>query len=343
MLAYTLRRLNLFIITLLLLGLVAFSLTHLVPGDPLLHLVAIDGLNQMEVTELSRHYHLHQSYPVQFYHYLGRVLDGDLGLSLATGQPVADDLLKAAPATLELALYAMAVALLIGIPAGTLAAMYKRSATDYAVQSLALLGYSIPIYWWALLLAMLFSLQLGWLPISGRLSLLYEIPRVTGLLLVDILLYDSPLRAAALGDALRHLLLPTLVLATVPTTVVTRLMRSALSEVLKQNYIRAAKARGWPLWKVVWRHGMRNALLPVGQQVGLQFSALLTGAMITESIFNWPGLGNYLINAIYARDYPAIQGGLLLLSAFVILVSVLNDLIFMALDPLKRKRLYAQA
>ncbi|WKE64130.1 ABC transporter permease [Gallaecimonas kandeliae] len=342
MLSYTLRRINLFIITFVLLALVAFSLTHLGPGDALSHLVNTDGLGPGQIAALRAHYHLDDSLVVQFGYYLERIFSGDWGYSLSNGEAVLGVLMRTLPATLELIFSAMLVALVIGIPTGAFAAMYKRSATDYAVQGLAMVGYSIPIYWWALLLVLVFSLKLGWLPVSGRLSLVYEIPPKTGFLLVDIWLSKVPYRLEAMRDALAHLVMPTLVLATVPTAVVARLTRSSLREVLKKNYIRAARARGWSMWKVVRRHGLHNALVPVGRILGLQIAALLSGAIITESIFNWPGVGNYLINSIYSRDFPAIQGCLLLLSSFVILVSVLTDIIFTALDPLHRKRLHAE-
>ncbi|EKE76275.1 ABC transporter permease [Gallaecimonas xiamenensis] len=342
MLSYALRRLNLFLITFLLLAMVAFSLTHLGPGDPLSHLVNTDGLGPGQIEALRAHYHLDQGLAVQFYHYLGRIFSGDWGYSLSNGDPVLGALMRTLPATLELILAAMLLALVIGIPTGAFAAMYRNSATDYTVQGVALVGYSIPIFWWALLLMMLFSLKLGWLPVSGRLGLLYEIPAKTGFLLVDIWLSKVPYRFEAMRDALAHLVMPTLVLATVPTAVVTRLTRTSLRDVLKKNYIRAARARGWSMWRVVRKHGLHNALLPVGRILGLQLAALLSGAIITESIFDWPGVGNYLVNSIYSRDFPAIQGCLLILSTFVILVSVVIDILFTALDPLHRKRLHAE-
>lgn len=343
MLYYTLRRLNLFIITFLLLAVVSFSLTHLGPGSGLGHLANTDGLGPGQIAALRTHYHLDDNLVVQFGYYLERIFTGDWGYSLSNGEPVFAALTRTLPATLELILAAMLLALLIGIPTGAFAAVYRKSGTDYAVQGLALFGYSIPIYWWALILVMLFSLKLGWLPVSGRLSLLYEIPAKTGFLLVDIWLSKVPYRLEALRDALAHLVMPTLVLATVPTAVVARLTRTSLRDVLKKNYIRAARARGGSMWRVVRRHGLHNALLPVGRILGLQFSALISGAIITESIFDWPGVGNYLINSIYSRDYPAIQGCLLMISTFVILVSVVNDIIFTAMDPLHRKRLHAES
>ncbi|WP_406667236.1 ABC transporter permease subunit [Gallaecimonas sp. GXIMD1310] len=342
MLLYTFRRLNLFLVTVLLLALFSFSLTHLGPGTAVSHLANTDDMNATQLAQLQTQYHLHDSLPRQFYYYLKRIFSGDWGYSLVNNEPVWPLLMRTLPATLELIFSAMLLALLIGIPTGALAAMYRRSATDYAVQGLALAGYSIPIYWWALLLMMFFSLRLGWLPVSGRLSLLYDIPPKTGFMLIDIWLSDTPHRLAALKDALAHLVMPALVLATVPLAVVARLTRATLKDVLKANYIRAARARGWSQWRIVRRHGLHNALLPIGRVLGLQIAALLSGTIVTESIFDWPGVGNVLINSIYARDVPVIQGCLLLLSTFVILVSVVTDILFTTLDPLHRKRLYAK-
>ncbi|WP_115718312.1 ABC transporter permease [Gallaecimonas mangrovi] len=343
MLSYVIRRINLFVITFLLLAIVAFSLTHLGPGNALSHVANTDGLGPGQIAALRAHYHLDDNYVVQFGYYLKRIFMGDWGYSLASGEAVMPALLRTLPATLELILSAMFLALLIGIPAGAFAAMYRKSATDYAVQSIALFGYSIPIYWWALILVMLFSLKLGWLPVSGRISLLYEIPAKTGFLLVDIWLSHVPYRLEAMRDALAHLVMPTVVLATIPTAVVARLTRTSLKEVLKKNYIRASRARGWSMWKVVQRHALHNALLPVGRLLGLQIAALISGAIITENIFDWPGIGNYLINSIYSRDFPVIQGCLLLISSFVILVSVVTDIVFTMLDPLHRKRIHAES
>ncbi|MBU2178928.1 MAG: ABC transporter permease subunit, partial [Gammaproteobacteria bacterium] len=237
----------------------------------------------------------------------------------------------------ELASYALLLSLLIGVPFGIIAAVRKDKWLDKLISGFALVGYSIPTFWWALLLIMVFSLTLGWLPTSGRLSVLYEIPRLSGFMLPDILGSDAPYRNEALFDAIRHLLLPSLVLATYPTTVMIRFTRESMLDVLEQNYIKTARAKGLTRLQVLYKHGLRNALLPVTRQVGLQFSTLITLAMITEVIFSWPGIGRWLIDSIYQRNFPAIQGGVLVVSSLVIAVNMFTEILHTLLNPLARK------
>ena len=279
-----------------------------------------------------------QSYFQQYLAYLQRILSGDWGLSYSSQQPILQEIKTLLPATLELAAYALLISFFVGIPLGIIAAIKPDGIVSKAISALALAGYSLPIFWWALLLIMLFSLGLGWLPTAGRIGVLYEIPYQTGFMLVDILLADSQYQQEALYNALRHLLLPTLVLATFPTTVMIRFTRDSMLEVWEQSYIKTARAKGLNRAQVLYRHAVRNALLPVIRQIGLQFSTLITLAMITEVIFSWPGIGRWLIDSIYQRNYPAIQAGLLVISTLVISVNMLTEILHTLFNPLARKR-----
>lgn len=273
----------------------------------------------------------------QYIAYCQQLLVGQWGVSLATQQPVLAEVAALLPATIELAATALLFSLLVGVPLGLLAAVRKDRWLDRLISGAALIGFSMPVFWWALLLIMVFSLHLGWLPTSGRLSVLYDVPAVSGFLVIDILYSDLANKTAALQNAMWHMLMPMLVLACYPTTVMVRFVRGSMLNVLEKNYIKTARAKGLSRGQVLWHHGLRNALLPVTRQIGLQFSTLLTLAMLTEVIFSWPGIGQWLIESIYQRNYPAIQAGVLVLSTLVILVNILTEILHTVFDPLARK------
>jgi dipeptide transport system permease protein len=259
------------------------------------------------------------------------LLRGDFGTSLSTQQKVLTEFLTLLPATIELAFFAMAFAVLIGVPAGAIAAVKRGGYFDQALITIATIGYSMPIFWWGLLLIMFVSVNLGWTPVSGRIDLIqYYFEPVTGFMTIDALLSDQP---GAFLDALRHLILPTIVLGTVPLAVIARMTRSAMLEVLSEDYVRTARAKGLAPWRVIGLHALRNALLPVVTSIGLQVSALLAGAVLTETIFSWPGVGKWLIDSISRRDYPVLQGGVMLVSLVVISVNVIVDLLYGAINP----------
>jgi ABC-type dipeptide/oligopeptide/nickel transport system permease component len=337
MLHYLLRRLFLLAFVFVALTIFAFSLNYLFPGDVLHNFTGLRYISPQQETELRQVLGLDQSYIQQYIYFVRRILDGQWALSFSSQQNVLTEILLVMPATLELASYALLLSMLLGIPLGILAAVRKDKWLDKLISALALVGYSLPVFWWALLLIMLFSLTLGLLPTSGRLSLLYEIDHQTGFMLVDILLADVSYQQAALQDAIRHLLLPAVVLATYPTTVMIRFTRDSMIDVLEQNYIKTARAKGLTRLQVLFTHGLRNALLPVTRQIGLQFSALITLAMITEVIFSWPGIGRWLIDSIYQRNFPAIQGGVLAVSCLVILVNMLTEILHTLFNPLARR------
>lgn len=338
MIVYLLRRLFLLAFVFIALSILAFSLGYLFPGNPLQNFSGLRYITAEQTEILTDYYRLNDGYIQQYLGYLSRIFTGDWGLSLTSQQPLLGEIRGLMPATLELTTYALLISFVIGIPLGIVAAIKPEGKLSRLISGIAVTGYSIPIFWWALLLIMIFSLALGWLPTAGRIGVLYEVNQATGFMLIDILLTDSKYKAEAFVDALRHLLLPTIVLATFPTTVMVRFTRDSMLEVWEQSYIKTARAKGLNRAQVLYRHGLRNALLPVIRQIGLQFSTLITLAMITEVIFSWPGIGRWLIDSIYQRNYPAIQAGLLVISTTVISVNMLTEILHTLFNPLARKR-----
>ena len=327
---FAITRLALVLPTFFGMTLLAFFLIRLVPGDPIETLAGERGIDAARHAKLLHEYGLDQPLLTQYGIYIGKVLHGDLGKSIITQTPVAQEFLSLFPATVELALCAMVFALLIGIPAGVLAAVKRNSWLDHGLMGASLTGYSMPIFWWGLLLILLFSVQLGWTPVSGRIAVAYFIEPRTGFLLIDTALSDE---AGAFRSALSHLILPTIVLGTNPLAVIARMTRSAMLEVMGEDYIRTARAKGLSAFRVLGIHAMRNAMVPVVTVIGLQIGVLFTGAILTETIFSWPGVGKWLIEAIARRDYPVLQGGMLLLGLIVMSVNVLVDLSYGLINP----------
>jgi len=330
MLRFLLTRLSLIIPTFIGMTLVAFFLIRLVPGDPIETMAGERGIDPVRHAALLKEYGLDRPVLVQYGIYIGRVLQGDLGKSIVTQAPVVKEFIALFPATIELAVCAIVFALLIGIPAGILAAVKRNSWLDHGVMGFSLTGYSMPIFWWGLLLILLFSVSLDLTPVSGRLDVKYFIEPTTGFLLVDSLLSTDK---GAFRSTLAHLILPTIVLGTNPLAVIARMTRSAMLEVLGEDYIRTARAKGLSGLRVVSLHALRNALIPIVTVIGLQVGVLFTGAILTETIFSWPGVGKWLIEAISRRDYPVLQGGMLLLGAVVMVVNLLVDLTYGFINP----------
>jgi dipeptide transport system permease protein len=266
----------------------------------------------------------------QFWDYLLQVLQGDFGLSVVTHEPVLKEFLTLFPATLELTVCAMLFSIVLGIPAGILAGLKRGSASDYLVTGVAVTGNSMPIFWWGLLLILLFSVNLDLTPVSGRIDLLYYFEPVTGFMLIDSLLSGEE---GAFRSAVSHLILPTIVLGTIPLAVITRITRSAMLEVLNEDYVRTARAKGLSPARVVGLHALRNALIPVITVIGLQVSTLIAGAVQTETVFSWPGVGKWLIESLGRRDYPALQGGVLLISIVVVGMNLTIDLVYGLINP----------
>jgi cationic peptide transport system permease protein len=339
---YILRRLGLLLFMLLMLSIFTFSLAYLFPGDPLSNLSGVPSNNFSQNTQLEDKYLYNSNYFTQYIAFLGRVFQGDWGLSFASGDNVFSHILDLLPATLELSVYALIVSIFIGVPAGILGSAYYNRWPDKLINSTTIVGYSMPVFWLALLLIMIFSLKLGWFPMSGRMGLLYEIPPTTGFMLIDIALAGFPYKGMAFTDALHHLTLPTIVLAMYPTTVLVRFTRESMLKIMDQNFIKTARAKGLNRRQLILHHALRNALLPVIKKIGLQFSTLITLAMITEIIFSWPGIGRWLIDSIYQRDFPAIQGGLMAVSLFVILATIVTELLYSLFDPLSRNQAHGK-
>ncbi len=319
MIIFTLRRILLLLITLFFLTLVSFSLSYFTPRAPLNGAALLDA---------------YQFYFVSLLHW-------DFGVSSINGQAISEQLREVFPATMELCILAFALALFIGIPLGIIAGVMRGKWQDTAISTFALLGFSIPVFWLALLLMLYFSLHLGWLPVSGRFDLLYQVKPVTGFALIDAWISNSPYRAEMITSALRHMVLPITALAVAPITEVIRLMRISTDDVLGQNYIKAAATRGLSRFTIIRRHVLHNALPPIIPKLGLQFSTMLTLAMITEVVFSWPGLGRWLVNAIRQQDYAAISAGVMVIGTLVITINVLADILGAATNPLKHKEWYA--
>jgi dipeptide transport system permease protein len=302
-----------------------------VPGDPVEVRVGEHGITPERLAFFRHELGLDQPVWKQFLDYAWKLMHADFGTSVATQQKVMTEFLTLFPATLELSFFAMMFALVLGLPAGALAAVKRGSWFDQALMSVSLVGYSMPIFWWGLLLIMFFSVALGWTPVSGRIDLIaYYIEPRSGFMTIDALLSDQP---GAFLDALHHLILPAIVLGTIPLALIARMTRSSMLEVLSEDYVRTARAKGLSPLRVIGLHALRNALLPVVTVVGLSISGLLSGAVLTETIFSWPGVGKWLIESISRRDYPALQGGVLLISAIVIAVNLIVDLLYGAINP----------
>lgn len=330
MLQFLLRRVSLVIPTFFGVTLLTFALIRLIPGDPIELLAGERSLTPERHAEMKARLGLDKPLLEQYGIYIADVFQGDLGKSIVTREPVWSEFFTLFPATIELSLCALILALVVGLPAGILAAVRRGSVFDHSVMGISLTGYSMPIFWWGLLLILLFSVDLGWTPVSGRISALYWIEPVTGFMLIDTLLADEP---GAFTSAVRHLILPAIVLGTIPLAVIARMTRSSMLEVLGEDYVRTARAKGVPPLQVVAVHALRNALIPVITVIGLQVGVLLSGAILTETIFAWPGIGKWLIESIARRDYPSVQGGVLLVATVVITVNLVVDLLYGFINP----------
>ena len=334
MFRFLLTRVSLIVPTFIGITLLVFVLIRLIPGDPIETMAGERGLDAALHAKLRAEYGFDQPVLVQYWYYLLRLLQGDLGKSIVTHKPVIAEFISLFPATVELSLCAILFALCLGLPAGIIAAVRRNSIFDHGVMGVSLTGYSMPIFWWGLLLILLFSVQLGWTPVSGRISVMFFVPEVTGFLLIDTLLSGEK---GAFSSAVSHLILPTIVLGTVPLAVIARMTRSAMLEVLGEDYIRTARAKGLSNFRIIAIHALRNALIPIVTVIGLQVGVLFTGAILTETIFSWPGIGKWLIEGIGRRDYPVLQGGTLLIGSIVMTVNLLVDVTYGVINPRIRR------
>jgi dipeptide transport system permease protein len=330
MLRFFVTRLGLILPTFLGVTLLTFALIRLAPGDPIELLVGERGIDPARHAQLRADLGLDQPLLVQYGIYISDVLSGDLGRSIVTKTPVLDEFLTLFPATVELSLCAILFAILIGLPMGILAAVRRGTVFDYATMGVSLTGYSMPIFWWALLLILLFSVNLGLTPVSGRLSVMFFVQPVTGFMLIDTLLSGQE---GAFRSAVAHLILPAIALGTIPLAVIARMTRSSMLEVLGEDYIRTARAKGLPPWRVIGLHALRNALIPVITVIGLAVGVLFAGAILTETIFSWPGVGKWLVESVRRRDYPVLQGGVLLVATIVMAVNLIVDVLYGLINP----------
>ncbi len=346
MTAYLTRRLAGLIPLLLGVTFLIFLLTRVIPGDPAVAMLGERaapnlverlrrdmGLDRPLFLDLEGYREsgeLSSLFDSQYIDYMSKLVRGDLGRSVLTLVPISQSLRHRFPATIELAVAAMLLAVLIGIPAGTWAARKRGTLSDTAVTFVAVIGVSFPVFWLAIILIYVFAVLLGWLPPSGRLSTTVSIQQVTGFYVLDGVITGN-YRGAL--DALKHLILPAVALGTIPLAIVVRMTRSSMLEVLGQDYVRTAQAKGVSEGKIIRKHALRNALLPVVTVIGLSFGSLLSGAILTETVFSWPGIGRWVYDGITARDYPIIQAGVLFVAIIFVMVNLLVDLTYPLIDP----------
>ncbi len=329
MVRYIIRRLFETIPVLIGVSIVVFSFVHLIPGDPALVMLG-ERASEENVAELRERLGLNEPLPVQYLVFVGNILRGDLGRSIQGNKPVAGELARRFPATMELSFISLFLASILGIPIGVISAVKRNSLIDTASMVGALVGVSMPIFWLGLLLIFIFGVYLGWLPTGGRLDVTMDLEPITGMYTIDSLLRGD---WDAFGNAVKHLVLPSIALSTIPLAIIARITRSAMLEVLHQDYIRTARAKGLHEKAVIFRHALRNALLPVVTVIGLQMGTLLSGAVLTETIFSWPGIGRWLFNSIQGRDYPIVQSVSLVIALIFVLVNLLVDLSYAWLNP----------
>jgi dipeptide transport system permease protein len=330
MLRYLLNRLALVVPTFIGITIVAFGLVRFLAGDPVMLLAGERVMSPERHAQLSEQLGFNRPIWEQYLDYLLSALQGDFGISIKTKTEVLEQFMTLFPATLELAFFAMLFAIVVGIPAGIFAAIKRGSWFDQIAMGSALVGYSMPIFWWGLLLIILFSGMLGWTPVSGRVALNFFFDPITGFMTIDSLLHGN---WNAFVSALRHLILPSIVLGTIPLAIIARQTRSAMLEVLGEDYVRTARAKGLSPRRVIGLHALRNALIPVITTIGLQIGLLMGGAILTETIFSWPGVGKWMVDAIGRRDYAVVQGGLLIIAIIVMVVNLIVDVLYAFINP----------
>ncbi|MDR6999022.1 ABC transporter permease [Neobacillus niacini] len=329
MFTYTVRRVFSLIPVLFGMTLVVFSIIHAIPGNPA-QVILGQRATKEAIATLTEQLGLNNPWYIQYFDYIKALLHGDLGTSLRTRGPINEEIWPYLAATMELAVVAMIIAVVIGVNAGIVSAWFSKSWFDYVAMVLALVGVSLPIFWLGLMEQWAFSIHLGWFPTTGREDVRDPISAITNLYLVDTLLQG---RFDQFGTVLKHLVLPSFALATIPMAIIARMTRATMMEVMRSDYIRTARAKGLRMFWVVYKHSLKNAVIPVLTVIGLQMGLLLGGAILTETIFGWPGIGRYLYDAISYRDYPVIQSGILIIAAIFVLINLIVDLLYVVVDP----------
>ena len=311
--------------------LVSFLALRLVPGDPVQQLLGERGADDQTAQALRQSLGLDKALSTQYFLFLKSLSQGDLGNSIVTAEPVAKEFFSYFPATVELSFCALLWAVLLGIPLGLFAAIKQNQLFDKLIIAFSLFGFSMSIFWWALMLILIFSVNLGWTPVSGRLNAIYEINSITGFYLIDAWFSADSLKVFL--NSLKHLILPSLTLGTIPLAFIVRMTRSSVLETLKKDFIRTAQAKGLSFYTVLFRHAFLNALIPIITIIGFLSASLLTGAILTETIFAWPGIGQWFVGALFARDYPVITGGALLMAFIIIGINICVDVAYVQADP----------
>jgi len=329
MLAHIIRRILLLFPTLLGISIIIFLMMHITPGDPA-ELLLGERATEPALEALREHLGLNEPLYVQYGMFLKRLMKGDLGETIWTRQKVWIEVKQRFPATIELSVAAMLISSVLGVILGIISATKQYSLFDYLSMLGALVGVSMPIFWLGLVLMLIFSLNLGWFPMSGRLSVGIDLDPITNFYILDALLTKN---WPAFKDALWHLTLPAFTLSTIPMAIVARMTRSSMLEVLRQDYIKTARAKGLSPGIVVMKHALRNALIPVITVIGLMFGILMAGAILTETIFAWPGVGKWLYDAVLQRDYMVIQGGTLFVAAIFVIINLVVDILYAVINP----------
>jgi len=329
LLNYIIKRLFALIPVLIGVLILIFLLIHFIPGDPAISMLG-EKASKEQVAEIRESLGLNEALHIQFFRYVNRLFHLDMGRSILTRNQVLVEISNRFPATVELTIFAMIFAVGIGVPIGILSAINHNSWFDTLCMVGALIGVSMPIFWLGLMLIWLFAVNLGLLPSSSRLTIGIELNNITNLYILDSILQGN---FKAFIDSLKHLILPSIALGSIPMSMIARMTRSSMLEVIKKDYIRTAYAKGLKNRVVIYKHALKNALIPIITVIGLQVGILLGGAILTETIFSWPGLGKFLIDAIYKRDYPTVQGVVLFFSLVFVLVNLFVDLLYTTVDP----------
>jgi peptide/nickel transport system permease protein len=329
MLAYIIRRIFVIIPTLLGVSIIVFLMLHLMPGDPA-ELLMGERASEEALQEIREHLGLNKPLHVQYGLFLKQLMKGDLGETIWTRQKVWIEVKQRFPATIELSVVALFISCILGMVLGIISATKQYSIFDYLSMLGALIGVSMPIFWLGLVFMLIFALNLGWLPMSSRLSVGIELETITNFYILDAVLTRN---WPALKDALWHIIMPAFTLSTIPTAIIARMTRSSMLEVLRQDFIKTAKAKGLSQFKVTFKHALRNALIPVVTTIGLQFGVLLCGAILTETIFAWPGVGKWIYDAVMQRDYMVLRSGTLFLATIFILINLCVDVLYAVINP----------
>ncbi len=340
MLTFFSKKLLELIPTLIGISLLTFFLVRIIPGDPVMMMLGERGSDPALYLEMKKNLGLDLPVYQQYLNYIGNMFHGDFGTSLVSKTPVLEEFWNRFPATLELSFVALLFAFSFGLVFGILAAVKHNSLWDYLLMTFSLVGYSMPIFWWGLILIIIFSVGLGLTPVAGRISMMFDFDTITGFYLIDTLINTELIEEegfAPFVSSLSHLILPAIAMGTIPMAIIARMTRSSLLEVLHEEYIKVAKAKGLSPFRVVVVHALKNALIPIVTIAGLMFGTMITGAILTETIFSWPGIGKWLVASINARDYPVIQSGVLIIASMVVVINASVDLLYQYINPTLRK------